>query len=303
MIDTTNLSSVWYPGLIMPGVAKCGTTSLYDILVTHDEICGGFEKEVRYLMDADEAQPRRTDINKDGLQGWRDQYPELSGTEPRYWIDATPQYQYQDTAKTIIASLANKPLILFIVRKPSDRLYSMYQYAKYHQRTIDFIPDFLSFINAIKNQPLPELANQTMLSNAWKDSDFQQVYSEWRDLVGKDNIALVTLEGLINDPAYTMKQIANFLDIDASLFQFEQGSKSNPTVVTKSRTVRKVGSKIARILPENQMTRALKEFVKSLNSGSVKKDEKTENAELLREIDDSFAKSWAWTQSISLNGG
>lgn len=302
MIDTSALNSAWHPGLIMPGVAKCGTTTLYDILVTHDEICGGFEKEVRYLMDADEAQPRRTDIHKDGPQGWRDQYPKLSGAQPRYWIDATPQYQYQNIAKTIIGSLANKPLILFIVRKPSDRLYSMYQYAKYHQRTIDFIPDFLSFINAIKNEPLPELANQTMLSNAWKDSDFQQLYSEWLGLVGKDNIALVTLEGLINDPAYTMKQIAGFLDIDAALFQLEQGQQANPTVITKSRAVRKVGSKIARILPENQITRTLKEYVKSLNSGSVSKDEKTENAELLKEIDNSFAKSWAWTQSISING-
>jgi len=38
-----------------------------------------------------------------------------------------------------------KPHIILTVRQPSDRLYSMYQYTKYHQRTIEFVADFPAF--------------------------------------------------------------------------------------------------------------------------------------------------------------
>jgi hypothetical protein len=128
------------------------------------------------------------------------------------------------------------------------------------------------------------------------------MFCAWRELVGADKIALVTLEGLIADPAHSMMKIAGFLDIDPNGFDLGQDQQSNATVVTKSRMVRKIGAKLARLLPDNGMTRSLKDRVKSLNSGTVRKDEKADNAPLLQEIDAHFAQSWAWTQSISLNG-
>lgn len=42
----------WTPNLIVPGVAKCGTTTIHDLLVAHPRVTGGMEKEVRFLIDA-----------------------------------------------------------------------------------------------------------------------------------------------------------------------------------------------------------------------------------------------------------
>ena len=285
------MDSPWTPNLIMPGVAKCGTTTLHDILVTHPQIGEGLEKEVRFLMDAEETQPRQTDINRDGLKGWRDRYGEISDPARKWWIDSTPQYQYQKIAKRVIGELSDCPHILLMVRRPSARLYSMYQYAKYHQRTIDFIGSFGEFVDAIRAPVDPRLAEQTMLFNAWDNTDYDVLLREWQEIVGEDKVLMISLEDLIAERNVALAQVARFLSIDAAGFRDLEKSQSNKSVQTRNRAVRTIGSKIARFLPENTLTRAAKDFVKRLNSASIDSSEKAQNQMFLDQIDDHFAHS------------
>ena len=95
----------WTPNLIIPGVAKCGTTTIYDILVSHPDITGGIEKEVRFLMDADENLATPMNVRDRGLAAWATQYADRGKGPYRFWIDASPQYQYQQVARDTIAEI------------------------------------------------------------------------------------------------------------------------------------------------------------------------------------------------------
>ncbi len=279
----------WVPNLIMPGVAKCGTTTLHDLLAAHPQVQSGLEKEIRFLMDENETQPRETDIHKNGIEGWRARYPSEVKKGAKIWIDATPQYQYQKTAHRVMNDLTKKPYILIIVRRPSDRLYSMYQYAKYHQKTIPFILDFPSFIKAIRGRPDDRLRDQTMLYNAWADTDYANFCDTWSAMVGKEKFMCVSLEDLIADQDSVLSKIASFLAIDPAAYPEAAQSQANPTVLTKSRAFRIVGGRIARHLPNTGIFRRLKDFGKQMNSGSIDRSEKADNESLLAEIDAHFA--------------
>ncbi|WP_164116052.1 sulfotransferase domain-containing protein [Sphingorhabdus sp. Alg239-R122] len=281
----------WTPNLIMPGVAKCGTTTLHDLLAAHPQVQSGIEKEVRFLMDENETQPRETDIHKHGTEGWQTRYPSEARQGTKIWIDATPQYQYQKTAYQVVSDLAEKPYILIIVRRPSDRLFSMYQYAKYHQKTTPFISDFPAFIKAIRGRPDDRLRDQTMLYNAWPDTDYATLCDNWSAMVGKEKFMCVSLEDLIADQNAVLSKIASFLAIDLAAYPETAQSQANPTVVTKSRAFRIVGSRVARHLPNTGIFRKLKDFGKQMNSGLIDRSEKAGNESLLAEIDTSFADS------------
>ena len=121
----------WTPNLIIAGVAKCGTTTLHDLLDAHPRVTGGKEKEVRFLMDADEELCPKVNVRDSGVGAWASQFEDAGGGDFDIWMDASPQYQYQQVAKDTIAELETKPKVAFIVRDPVRRLFSLYQYARY----------------------------------------------------------------------------------------------------------------------------------------------------------------------------
>lgn len=163
------------PNLVMPGVAKCGTTTLCDILVSHPAIAGGFQKEVRYLMDAHDDNYSPDNIRTAGRDGWIKRYPDGGNGNFRYWLDASPQYQYQRTAFETIAAMPEAPQLIFIVRRPSRRLFSMYQFARYHMGRLPHVTSFAQFLAEIRQPEASPIASQRMLANALADCRYDEM--------------------------------------------------------------------------------------------------------------------------------
>ena len=280
---------VFTPNLIMPGVAKCGTTTLYDILVSHPAITGGIEKEVRYLMDADESLSTPINVRDCGLGGWAALYADRGEGDFRYWLDASPQYQYQDVARRVIAELDPAPRLIFVVRRPSARLFSLYQYARYHQKVLPHHRSFAEFIDAIRPPVDPRLTDQKMMVSAWVDTRYDAMLEQWAEAVPPGHIWMTSIEALGRDRRAVIGSLAAWLDLDPQPMIEAGGAHSNPTVHTRSHAVRHVGAKLARLLPENRLVRAAKNFVRELNSAEIDAGEREANARLLQEIDAEFS--------------
>jgi hypothetical protein len=282
---------LWTPNLIVPGVAKCGTTTLYDLLVAHPRVTGGLEKEVRFLIDAGDDLETPANVRDKGLAGWADQFADRGRGDFDVWVDASPQYQYQRIALETIAALPVKPKVLFVVRDPARRLFSMYQYARYHQRTIPFLSSFPAFIEAIRPPVDRRIAPQRMLANAWADSHYAESTAPWREALPAGHLKIARIEHFAQDREGFLHDLANWLGIDPAPLVATRTLQSNETVHTRSRLVRKAGQRLAAILPENRLVRRAKDAIKALNEGAVDRDELARNADLMEELAAEFAPS------------
>jgi hypothetical protein len=126
------------PNLLIVGIPKAGTTSLFAYLAQHRDICGCTVKEPGYF---DQFSPRRP-ANKVPMT--IEQYQELfsaCGAE-QYTMEATPSYCYggQPTIDAIRSSLPD-PRIIISLRNPTDRLWSAYTF----QRSQGNLPGIRSF--------------------------------------------------------------------------------------------------------------------------------------------------------------
>jgi len=273
----------------MPGVAKCGTTTLYDLLVAHPRVTGGIEKEVRFLMDPGDRLCPSVNITQSGLGAWASQYADEGKGDFDIWLDASPQYQYQRVALNTIATLDPQPKILFIVRDPARRLFSLYQYARYHQRAVPWITSFKQFVDAIRDPVEERAAQLNMLRSAWRDTQYDRTLEDWSAIVPAQRLFVTSVEELTAERTNTLNALGNWLGIDAQPLIEAEADKSNPTVVTKSRLLRAVGMKVAKALPENAILRRAKDFVRTMNSAPVNRAELEENEDLLEQLGKEFA--------------
>jgi Sulfotransferase domain len=287
------MSAVWTPNLIMPGVAKCGTTTLYDMLVSHPRVTGGIEKEVRFLMDADDELATAQNVRDLSVAGWAAQFADRGQGDFDVWLDASPQYQYQQAALDTIAALDPQPRVLFIVRNPSARLFSLYQYARYHHKRLPHVTSFAQFIEEIRPPVDPRISDQKMMVNAWADSHYDQMLERWSAVVAPERLFVTSVEELGADRDGVLTAIAHWLGIDPVPLLTSQIDRSNPTVKTRSRLIRMIGGRAAKILPETPMVRRLKTFVRELNSTPLDRDEISQNADVLARLDEEFAPSMA----------
>ncbi len=109
------------PNLIIIGVAKAGTTSLFEYLAKHPDVCAADEKELYYFSAprfGEEMAP---------LESYAEHFCHCTGE--RWVIEATPGYFFGG-ASTIsrMQRLLDQPRVLLSLRDPVTRFYSYYAF-------------------------------------------------------------------------------------------------------------------------------------------------------------------------------
>lgn len=289
---------VWTPNLIIAGVAKCGTTSLHDLLAAHPRVTGGIEKELWFLNDLNDELTPPVNVHSSGLSAWADLFADRGQGDFDVWMDASATYQYQTTAQEVIATLDPQPKVMFIVREPAQRLFSLYQYSRYHQRDIPHIRTFAQFIEEVRDPARTKLSTQNVMMHAWRSSKYDLMLEDWSKIVPRERLFVTSVEELAQDREKVLTGIAAWLGIDPAGLLAASVDRSNPTVVTRSRLVRQVGKRLAKVLPETRVIRKVKTAVRELNSAPVDRDERHDNAALLASLEAEFAPHMARFQKL-----
>ncbi|MEQ8739016.1 MAG: sulfotransferase [Hoeflea sp.] len=280
---------VWTPNLIIAGVAKCGTTSIHDVLAEHPRVIGGIEKEPWFLNDTHDNLCPSVNVHTHGLEAWARQFHDEGQGNFDIWMDASATYQYQQTAKEVIADLDPQPKVMFVVRDPARRLFSLYQYARYHHRAIPHIHSFSQFIESVREPVDSRLLDQNLMVHAWSTSRYDLMLEEWSQIVPRERLFVTSIEEFSADRNRVLTRLSQWLGIDPEGFKDATVNRSNPTVVTRSKFVRQLGKKLAHALPDTRAIRSLKTAVRELNSAPVDKSEFEENAELIAQLSVEFA--------------
>ena len=111
--------------LVIAGVPKAGTGSLFAYLAQHPDICASDEKETGYF---NHYNPQRHTGPVPPLEEYARHFAHWKGE--RYALEATPTYSYGGRPViSAIRSVLGQPKIIISLRDPAERLWSAYRAA------------------------------------------------------------------------------------------------------------------------------------------------------------------------------
>jgi len=198
------------PNLVIVGVAKAGTTSLFNYLAQHPDICPSDVKETRDfdpLRFGRALQPIETFAAH--FRHWKDE---------RYAVEATPAYFYggRSIASAVRATLPDAR-VLVILREPADRCWSYFRFEKSRARIPDDmdLESYLDRCEALRAQGVDRLReNRAFLGLT--GGCYSDWMGEWSAEFG-DRLKVLYFDDLSRDARGTVKDVCAWLDIDAGV--------------------------------------------------------------------------------------
>jgi hypothetical protein len=203
--------------LIIAGTSKAGTTSVFNYLARHPQICPA-HKETRFFLDVSYPLSSKKRYQKDGPAVYLSLFESTGRQKEDNWrFEATPDYLYsENTADRIRQTLPNVRL-MFILREPVSRLLSWYRFA----RRCGEIPARMTFDNYVEIQKSNQhnyIAQHPALS-ALQHGRYSLYLKRYLDLFERSAIDIRFYEDLARDPSAFMRSICVSCYLDASYFQ------------------------------------------------------------------------------------
>ena len=198
------------PNLLIVGVPKSGTTSLFGYLTQHPDICGSSVKEVGYFHHWD---PRGSAAHRQtpSLEAYASHFAHCAGE--RYAMEATPSYCYggQPVIDAIRETLG-APKVIISLRDPTERLWSGYTF----QRSKGNLGDLQSF-EAYVDEAARAFRAGTDRAHGRRLQGLATGYyvnylPAWIHTFG-DDLKVVFAEALADDPAAVLAETFEWLGI------------------------------------------------------------------------------------------
>jgi hypothetical protein len=221
------------PNLVIAGVGKAGTTSLFWYLSQHPDICASSVKEPRYFRLPDD--PVAT---LPPLSDYASHFAHCR--DERYVMEASPQY-FKGRTRTIAAIQRTlpDPRVILMFRDPVGKLWSEYRFKRSHM-TIPKDVDFDAFVERcerVRDEGRPRVgedADYFTLSGG----TYAEIVGEWLDAF-EGSIHVYFFEDMVADPARFTAGVCRWLGIDESVTTTFTYSVENRTEGFRSGTLQR----------------------------------------------------------------
>lgn len=277
-----------FPNLVIGGAPKCGTTALFDYLAMHPDICPASVKETYFLMD--EGYPlyrEHGNVNTLGLAGYHKFFLACEGFHVRYWIEATPDYLYQRTALRVLADLPTRPLVVFVLRKPSERVYSLYRFAQNNIGSLSKRVSLAQFIIDVRRGQ-GSVRGQLILEQAVEHSKYVQYLERWYERLGGNRIHVFLFEEMVEDPRAFMTRMMDLLDLDDGAYHAADLAPRNETVQIRIPALQKWRRRLRSGILSASARRWLGAVYTYLNVAGTRKERTADEVQVLAELDAEF---------------
>jgi hypothetical protein len=221
------------PNFIIAGTNKAGTTSLFQYLKDHPQVCNSRDKETGYFL------PFRYGKQAEPIEKYTEQFADYKGE--KIIMEATPGYFYGGLplANALQNTVQQNCKILIILREPVSRLISFYK-AKKKSLELDKNLDFNFYVNACLNLPESEIKKRENNKMTGISSGYYVEYlDDWMN-VFKNNLKITFFDDLHSDPKKFMIVLCNWLEIDAGYFKDFNFEIENKTYQYKSKVIQKM---------------------------------------------------------------
>jgi hypothetical protein len=298
------------------GARKSGTTSVFDWLAAHPDVCASSPKGTEFLLEQESPYARpESNYHSDGLEGYEHYYRHWAG-EPVI-LEGTTRYFEAESPCAVLAQLDPQPHIFAVLREPTNRAYSAFRYMQKNQCRIDQKITFPHFLECVKNgridallspeermfPPEMQAKHQAEMATTLSCGKYVDHLRRWRDAFEPGRLHLYLFEDLKNNPRAFMTRLARDINLDAGYYGDFPFKASNQTAGVRSPAVERFARRLKPFFPKRQITRTLKKWYRNLQAVPVEPRHKPDEAALnsLREFYRSFNERLAEEFSLDLS--
>ena len=251
------------PTLVIGGTPKSGTSSVYNWLAAHPAVTGSQPKEPFFLMDTDNPMLNpEHNVHRQGLAGYHHFF---RGATTKVLLEATTHYLYQDTAREVLSGLPTPPLVVFILRKPSARIYSSFQYTLNNRAAFRRPLSFERYVDVLLSGQVSALddyieapQSRYVLQRDLAYSTYVTYLEQWAHCLPADKLHVFLLEDIIRSPSAFMRRMCSLLSIDPSFYDTFSFPKQNETFAVRNQTLHKRATGWSALLPRGAVKERLK---------------------------------------------
>jgi hypothetical protein len=227
------------PNLVIAGVPRAGTTSLFRYLAQHPDICASTKKELAYFEPLLYGEPMAP------LESYAREFGHCPGR--RYRMEATPNYFFggRETARVMRQTLDDVRVVVCL-REPIERCWSWYRFVHGRAR----IPKDMGFGTYLD---ICEELHSTGADGLRANQPFTglggSIYAArlegWLDVFG-DRLRIEYFDDLATDPETVVEGLLRWLALDgraASGFRYEV---ENRATSYRSRPVQRTAVRVNR---------------------------------------------------------
>lgn len=258
------------PNLLVAGVPKAGTGSLFAYMTQHPDICRADQKEIGWL---NYYNPLRYQGDVPPIETYMEHFADCG--DQRYAIDATPTYSYGGKPVVeAVRTLLGEPKIIITLRNPVDRLWSAYTF----QRTLGNITHIRSFDEYLtvceqQKRHARDLVPRDHLHGLYIGF-YADYLGHWLEEFG-DDLRVVFADDMLHNTAGVIGGIFDWLDIDSAITGSMSLAPRNTTQHARSPRVakvvfsakRQVDRRLGRVSPA--LRQPLRRAYEKLNAGQL----------------------------------
>jgi hypothetical protein len=272
--------------LFIPGLPRCATTSLVNVLSQRDDIGVGIQKEPHYFIPAKDKEriysfegKRKISFKKLGFceseLSYIANYKLLANED--YFIDASTLYSAYPETISEISKYFSQAKFIILYRSALSRAYSHYSFSKTRGE------EYRSFQEAL-NEEVEGKSNEWLLKGYLAGSRLAPLVREICKSYGAEKFLIIDIEKSDIYSEEVINKIESFLGLQSAEYDFaiyENGSASlsNPLL----RWFRKMMRKVRQFNPElvdNKVTRYFFNIFMSLSPKEKKNDSELKNIPL-----------------------
>lgn len=222
------------PNLVIVGVGKGGTTSLFWYLSQHPDVCASQEKEIRYFAPLTEGGSELPPI-----EDYAAHFRHCRGE--RYALEASPQYFHGgDRVVAAMQQVLDEARVILTLRDPIDRLWSQFRFVK---TRFGPVPESLTFDEYVERSERlwrddAPLTPETVPYWHLKGGMYADHLDPWFAGFG-DRFRIVFFEDLAAAPAAVVDGLAAWLGIDREPVATFTYSVENRTVGFRSQLLQR----------------------------------------------------------------
>lgn len=217
------------PNLIIGGVHKAGTTSLFVYLSKHPEVGASHIKEIGFFM------PLRDGGSLPPIENYKSYFSHCR--DERYVMEASPSYIYgKEKISDAIHQHCGKAKIIMILREPIDRLGSFYNHIR-SKAMLEEDMDMYTFIQK-SLEGINDHNKQDYFTRGVREGFYSDYLTPWFEKYEND-LKIVFFDDLKTRPMELTKEICHWLGISTDVFSESDFTVENKTVYYKNKSVHK----------------------------------------------------------------
>lgn len=220
------------PNLVIAGVSKAGTTSLFHYLGQHPDVGTSDVKEVRYFS------PLRYGKPLDPIDTYAAHFRHC--TTERYAMEATPGYFYGGSPLARgLRGACPSARVLVSLRAPEDRCWSWFRFVKSRTR----IPKEMMFGDYLDRcEELHRLGTDGDIDNQVFWGLGGGCYAQWMDAWTeefRERLRIIFFDDVVGGPRPLIEGICEWLDLDRTVVDTFTFAVDNKTELYRNRGIQK----------------------------------------------------------------